>query len=138
MRGEGLEDSANPEGGSGAGGQAPAGASAGAVPTIHGATPERAALALLSAALSTAEETLLACHPALDDLDSPDGGHAPLPEDTLAYLLVARFRDLHDLLDGYRRSRLLPRCPASDFPFQATVPLFATRGGAIAGWPIAG
>lgn len=81
------------------------------------ATPERAALALLSAALSTAEETLLARHPEIDELDTPDGGHAPLPADTLAYLLVARFHDLHDLLDAYRSSRLPPRCPASNFPF---------------------
>jgi hypothetical protein len=80
-------------------------------------TPERAALALLSAALATAEETLLACHPALDDLDTLDLGRVPAPEDTLAYLLVARFHDVHDLLDGYRRSRQRPRSPASDFPF---------------------
>ena len=80
-------------------------------------TPERAALALLAAALSTAEETLLACHPGIDDLDTIEMGRAPAPEDTLAYLLVARFRDVHDLLDAYRRTRTPPRCPASNSPF---------------------
>ncbi len=82
------------------------------------AAPQLAALAILDAALVTAEEALLAHHPDLGDLDSaPHGKRAP-PDGSLVPTLVAHFDELHYLLGRYHvavRAALL--APNDDFPF---------------------
>jgi hypothetical protein len=65
------------------------------------AAPELAALALLDAALVTAEEALLAHHPGLGDLDGVLHGERAPPEASLVPILVARFDELHHLLARY-------------------------------------
>jgi hypothetical protein len=65
------------------------------------AAPELAALALLDAALVTAEEALLAHHPGLGDLDDKLHGERAPPDGSLVPILVARFDELHHLLGRY-------------------------------------
>jgi hypothetical protein len=80
------------------------------------AAPELAALVILDAALVTAEETLLAHHPAAD-LDGDLPGDAP-PDGVLAAVLVARFDELHHLLGRYHLAVKSTRLAANDdFPF---------------------
>jgi hypothetical protein len=84
------------------------------------AAPQLAALAILDAALVTAEEMLLAHHPARDNLDGDlDGteGTSSL-EGSLVAVLIARFDELHHLLGRYYaavRAALL--AANDDFPF---------------------
>lgn len=78
------------------------------------AAPQLAALAILDAALVTAEEVLLAHHPDLGDLDRE---RAP-PDGSLVPILVAHFDELHYLLGRYHaavRAALLD--PNDDLPF---------------------
>jgi hypothetical protein len=82
------------------------------------AAPQLAALAILDAALVTAEEVLLAHHPALDDLDGALYGDSLPPDGALVPILIARFDELHHLLGRYHvavRSSLL--AANDDFPF---------------------
>jgi len=91
-----------------------------AIPTSQDlrAAPELAALALLDAALVTAEEALLAFHPAVDDLVGTFQGQTPPLRCAIAAILVARFEELHELVGWYRLSNTPPRYPADDdFPF---------------------
>ena len=82
------------------------------------AAPELAALAILDAALITAEEALLAHHPDIGDLDGILHGERAPPDDSLVPILVAYFDELHYLLGRYHlavRAALL--APNDDFPF---------------------
>jgi hypothetical protein len=76
------------------------------------AAPELAALAILDAALITAEEVLLAHHPDIGDLDGILYGERAPPDDSLVPILVAHFDELHYLLGRYhgavRAARLTP------------------------------
>ena len=65
------------------------------------AAPELAALAILDAALVTAEEVLLAHHPNLGDLDGVLHGERAPPDGCLVPILVASFDELHHLLGRY-------------------------------------
>lgn len=89
-----------------------------ALPTLDllRAAPELAALVILDAALVTAEETLLAHHPAADlDGDLPRDGP---PDGLLVAVLIARFDELHDLLRRYHLAvRSTRRATNDDFPF---------------------
>lgn len=82
------------------------------------AAPELAALAILAAALITAEEALLAHHPDIGDLDGILHGERAPPDDSLVPILVAHFDELRYLLRRYhiavRAARLAPN---DDFPF---------------------
>jgi hypothetical protein len=64
--------------------------------------PQLAALAVLDAALLTAEATLLAHHTELEDLDALLRGERPLPDGCLAPILLAHFDELHYLLGRYQ------------------------------------
>jgi len=89
-----------------------------ALPTLDmlRAAPELGALVILDAALVTAEETLLAHHPAAD-LDGDLPGDAP-PDGVLAAVLIARFDELHHLLGRYQIAvRSARRAANDDFPF---------------------
>jgi hypothetical protein len=89
-----------------------------ALPTLEllRAAPELAALVILDAALVTAEETLLAHHPAAD-LDGDLPGGAP-SDGVLAAVLIARFDELHHLLGRYQLAVKSTRLAANDdFPF---------------------
>ena len=89
-----------------------------ALPTLDllRAAPELGALVILDAALVTAEETLLAHHPAAD-LDADLPGDAP-PDGVLAAVLIARFDELHHLLGRYHLAvRSALRATNDDFPF---------------------
>jgi hypothetical protein len=82
------------------------------------AAPQLAALAILDAALLTAEEVLLAHHPDLGDLDAVLQRERAPPDDALVPILVAHFDALHHLLGRYHaavRTALL--APNDDFPF---------------------
>jgi hypothetical protein len=70
-----------------------------------------APLAVLDAALATAEETLLAYHTPLEELMSTFEG-CPPPSCVLAALLIARLGELHELLGHYR----LVCQPHPDYP----------------------
>lgn len=87
-------------------------------PALLRAAPQLASLALLDAALLTAEEMLLAHHPAREDFDGDVHGPSPPPDRMLAAILVARCDDLHHLLGRYyaavQRSLLTPN---DDIPF---------------------
>jgi|HubBroStandDraft_4_1064222.scaffolds.fasta_scaffold129351_2 hypothetical protein len=82
------------------------------------AAPQLAALAILDAALLTAEEVLLAHCPNLGDLDGVlHGDRAPTDGD-LVPILIAHFDELHHLLGRYHvavRNDLLTQ--NDDFPF---------------------
>jgi hypothetical protein len=82
------------------------------------AAPQLAALAILDAALLTAEEALLAHHPARDDFDGDLHGPSPPPDHLLAAILVARLDELHHLLGRYNVAvRTSLRAANDDFPF---------------------
>jgi hypothetical protein len=81
--------------------------------------PERAALALLDAALAVARAALIAENPDIVLLGDPDHGRDPPKTRVLAGRLLVRVDKLRDLLDRYvleldhlRRERL-----EEDFPF---------------------
>jgi hypothetical protein len=87
-------------------------------PSLLRAAPQLAALAILDAALFTAEEVLLAHHPALDDLDGILHGERAPPDGSLVPILIARFDELRHLLGRYRidvRTALL--ADDDDIPF---------------------
>ena len=87
-------------------------------PALLSAAPHLAALAILDAALFTAEEVLLANHPALGDLDAVLHGERAPPEGSLIPILVAHFDELRHLLRRYHltvQADLLAR--DDDFPF---------------------
>jgi hypothetical protein len=65
------------------------------------AAPERAALALLDAALAVARAALIAQNPDIALLGDPRYGRDPPPTTVIAALLVARSDALHDMLAGY-------------------------------------
>jgi hypothetical protein len=65
------------------------------------AAPQLAALAILDAALVTAEEALLAHHQDLGDLDGILHGAQAPPDGALVPILVAHFDELHYLLGRY-------------------------------------
>jgi hypothetical protein len=69
-------------------------------PALLRAAPHLAALAILDAALLTAEEVLLAHHPALDIDGILHGERAP-PDGSLVPLLIAHFDELRHLLGRY-------------------------------------
>jgi hypothetical protein len=80
--------------------------------------PELAALAILGAALITAEEALLAHHPDLGELDGILLGERPPPDGSLVPILVARFDELHYLLGRYHNAVRAARLAPNDaFPF---------------------
>lgn len=82
------------------------------------AAPELAALAILDAALITAEEALLAHRPDIGDLDGILHGERAPPDSSLVPILIAHFDELHYLLGRYHvavRAALL--APNDDFPF---------------------
>jgi hypothetical protein len=81
--------------------------------------PERAALAVLDAALAVARAALIAENPDIVLLGDPDYGKDPPKTRVLAARLLVRVDKLRDLLDRYvlvlddlRRERL-----EEDFPF---------------------
>ena len=81
--------------------------------------PERAALALLDAALAVARAALIAQNPDIVLLGDPDYGRDPPKTRVLTARMVVRVDKLRDLLDRYvleldhlRRERL-----DEDFPF---------------------
>jgi hypothetical protein len=87
-------------------------------PVLLSAAPHLATLALLDAALFTAEEVLLANHPALGDLDAVLKGERAPPEGSLIPILIAHFDELRHLLRRYHlavQADLL--APDDDFPF---------------------
>ncbi len=87
-------------------------------PVLLSAAPHLAALAILDAALFTAEEVLLANHPALRDLDLVLNGERAPPDGCLIPILIAHFDELRHLLQRYQlavQADLL--APDDDFPF---------------------
>jgi hypothetical protein len=96
-----------------------------AIPTIAQlrSAPQLAALAILDAALVTAEEALLAHHPVLDNLDEAvyDAVRCrdpPSLDGALVPVLVARFDELHHLLGRYHLAvRNAQIAQNDDFPF---------------------
>ena len=87
-------------------------------PALLSAAPHLATLAILDAALFTAEEVLLANHPALRDLDAVLHGERAAPDGSLIPILIARFDELRELLRRYHlavQADLL--APDDDFPF---------------------
>lgn len=65
------------------------------------AAPQLGALAILDAALVTAEEVLLAHHPALEEIDGDLHDDSSPPDGYLVPVLLARFEELHFLLGRY-------------------------------------
>jgi len=87
-------------------------------PVLLRAAPHLAVLAILDAALVTAEEVLLANHPALHDIDAVLHGERAPPEGSLIPILVAHFDALRHLLRRYHlavQADLL--ASEDDFPF---------------------
>jgi hypothetical protein len=70
-------------------------------PADLGAAPERAALALLDAALAVARAALLAHNPDVVSLGDPRYGRDPPRTTLLAARLAARTDALHDLVAAY-------------------------------------
>ena len=66
-------------------------------PALLSAAPHLATLAILDAALFTAEEVLLANHPDLHDIDAVLNGERAPPEGSLIPILVAHFDELRHL-----------------------------------------
>ena len=90
------------------------------VPThaLLSAAPHLAALAILDAALFTAEEVLLANHPALGNLDAVLNGERAPPEGSLIPILVAHFDELRHLLRRYHLAvQADVLAPDDDIPF---------------------
>ena len=85
-------------------------------PALLRAAPHLAALAILDAALVTAEEVLLAHHPALD-IDGILHGDCTPPDGSLVPILIAHFDELHHLLGRYRADLRTALLAADDFPF---------------------
>ena len=81
------------------------------------AAPQLAALAILDAALVTAEEALLALHPDVGDLDAILHGERAPPDGSLVPILVAHFDELHYLLGRYDAAIRAGLVPHNDFPF---------------------
>jgi hypothetical protein len=80
--------------------------------------PHLAALAILDAALLTAEEVLLAKHPALSNIDAVLNRERAPPEGSLIPILIAHFDELRHLLRRYNlavQADLL--APDDDIPF---------------------
>jgi hypothetical protein len=69
-------------------------------PTLLRAAPHLAALAILDAALATAEELLLAHHPALQ-IDAILKGERAPSDSSLIPIFIAHFDELRDLLGRY-------------------------------------
>jgi hypothetical protein len=86
-------------------------------PALLRAAPQLAALAILDAALVTAEEVLLAHHPALKDLDNILNGERAPPDGSLIPILIAHFDELHHLLGRYRTDVRTALLADDDFPF---------------------
>jgi hypothetical protein len=86
-------------------------------PTLLRVAPHLAALAILDAALVTAEEVLLAHHPALDHLDAILHGERAPPEGALVPILIAHFDELRHLLGRYRANVQAALLADDDFPF---------------------
>jgi hypothetical protein len=87
-------------------------------PVLLRAAPHLAALAILDTTLVTAEEVLLAHHPAFRDLDLVLHGERAPPEGALVPILLAHFDELRYLLQRYHlavQADLL--APDDDFPF---------------------
>jgi hypothetical protein len=85
-------------------------------PGLLRAAPQLAALAILDAALVTAEEALLAHHP-VGDLDGVLHGDRAPPNGDLVPILIARFDELHHLLGRYHAAiRAALVSPSDDFP----------------------
>jgi hypothetical protein len=87
-------------------------------PALLSAAPHLAALAILDAALFTAEEVLLARHPALADFNAVLHGERAPPPGPLIPILVAHFDELRHLLRRYHlavQADLLAQ--DDDFPF---------------------
>jgi hypothetical protein len=85
-------------------------------PALLGAAPQLAALAILDAALLTAEEVLIAQHPDVD-FDGDLDGRTPTDATFLAPVLVARFDELHMLLERYDAAVKAALLAPDDFPF---------------------
>jgi hypothetical protein len=87
-------------------------------PVLLRIAPHLAALAILDAALVTAEEVLLANHPALQHIDAVLNGERAPPEGSLIPILIAHFDELRHLLRRYHlavQADLLAK--DDDFPF---------------------
>jgi hypothetical protein len=85
-------------------------------PILLGAAPQLAALVILYAALLTAEEVLLAHYPDVD-FDADLDGRTPTVDTLLAPILVARFDELHLLLQRYDDAVRAALLAPNDFPF---------------------
>jgi hypothetical protein len=86
-------------------------------PTLLRAAPHLAALAILDAALITAEELLLAHHPALA-IDAVLNGERAPPEGSLVPVLIAHFDELRHLLRRYHLAVQADLLASEDaFPF---------------------
>ena len=85
-------------------------------PLLLGAAPQLAALAILDAALLTAEEVLIAHYPCVD-FDGDLDGRTPADDTFLAPVLVARFDELHMLLERYDAAVKAALLDPDDFPF---------------------
>lgn len=86
-------------------------------PTLLRIAPHLGALAILDAALVTAEEVLLAHHPALHDLDAILHGERAPPDGSLVPILIAHFDELRHLLGRYRVDVQTALLADDDFPF---------------------
>lgn len=87
-------------------------------PALLRAAPQLAALAILDAALLTAEEALLAHYPRLGEIDAILHGERAPPDGCLVPVLVARFDELHHLLGRYHAAvHTALAAPDDDFPF---------------------
>jgi hypothetical protein len=75
-----------------------------AVPSVRRiiTAPESPALAILDAALSVSEQTLLSHHPQLTDLSQAFPRRLPPPTYAIASLLLSRTAELRELLSWYR------------------------------------
>jgi hypothetical protein len=87
-------------------------------PALLSAAPHLAALAILDAALFTAEEVLLAKHPALGDLDAVLHRERAPPDGSLVPLLIVHFDELRRLLRRYHLAVQADfLAPDDDLPF---------------------
>ena len=86
-------------------------------PALLRFAPHLAALAILDAALFTAEEVLLAHHPDLEDLDGIFHGERAPPDGALVPILIAHFDELRHLLARYRVAAQAALLAGDTFPF---------------------